>query len=214
MKIKVCGMREPENIIALSKLEPDYMGLIFYRPSKRFINYLNPHYCRALPSSIKLTGVFVDEEIDEILKLVQLYNLNAIQLHGSESVDFCVQLRLELEKIIPTHKIEFIKAFGIAETFDFNILKPYNSCVDYFLFDTKSSGYGGSGNVFEWEILRDYKEDKPFFLSGGISPENINNLLKLEFKNLFAVDLNSKFEIEPGLKNIESLQLAFDKIRN
>lgn len=214
MKIKVCGMREPENIIALSKLEPDYMGLIFYRHSKRFVNDLNPDFCKSLPSSIKLTGVFVDEELEEILKMVQLFNLSAVQLHGSESVDFCMKLGIELDKIIPSHKIELIKAFGIAETFDFNILKLYSSSINYFLFDTKSSGHGGSGNVFDWEMLKDYKEDKPFFLSGGISPENINELLKLEFKHLFAVDLNSKFEIEPALKDIDSLKLAFDKIRN
>jgi phosphoribosylanthranilate isomerase len=213
MKIKVCGMRNAENIAELAKLNPDYLGLIFYRPSKRFVGNLDQVVLNSLPKSIKLTGVFVDENMEDVLEIVQEYNLSTIQLHGSESGEYCKDLKYELSKRMPSKNIDLLKAFGLALGFDFGRLKPYNDAVDYFLFDTKTTEHGGSGLTFDWQLLGSYNDEKPFFLSGGLSPENIQEVLNLDLKQLYAVDLNSKFEIEPGLKDLESLQAAFDLIR-
>jgi phosphoribosylanthranilate isomerase len=206
-------MKNPENIACLAKLNPDYLGLIFYQASKRFVSNPDTLVLNSLPSSIKLTGVFVDENLEEVLKLAQKYNLSAIQLHGSESVAYCQHLKNELSKSMPSKNMELLKAFGLATSFDFGLLKPFNDTVDYFLFDTKTTEYGGSGLTFDWRILEGYSEEKPFFLSGGLSPENIQEVLNLDLKHLFGLDLNSKFEIEPGLKDLESIKIAFDLIR-
>ena len=213
MKIKVCGMRNPDNIAALAKLNPDYLGLIFYHASKRFVANPDMETLNSLPVSINVTGVFVDEKIEEVQKIALEYNLSVIQLHGSESAAYCHQLKNELSAKIPTKKIDLVKAFGLGIDFDFGLLKPYNDIVDYFLFDTKTTEHGGSGITFDWQILGSYSDEKPFFLSGGLSPENIQEVLNLDLKYLYGVDLNSKFEIEPGLKDLESLQATFDLIR-
>jgi phosphoribosylanthranilate isomerase len=213
MRIKVCGMRDPGNIVDLALLEPDYMGLIFYPKSKRFAENPDKGILKNLPDSVKITGVFVDEKIEAILQKVDEYGLNAVQLHGYESVIFCKQLRDLLDVRLNFKKVEIIKAFGIFPGFDFNQLKPFNYVVDYFLFDTKTSEHGGSGITFDWKILERYKGQKPYFLSGGLSPENISEINNLGFKQLFGIDLNSKFELEPGLKDINRLQSAFKLVR-
>ena len=213
MRIKVCGMRDPGNIVDLALLEPDYMGLIFYPKSKRFAENPDKGILKHLPDSVKITGVFVDEKIEVILQKVDEYGLNAVQLHGYESVIFCKQLRDLLDVSLNFKKVEIIKAFGIFPEFDFNQLKPFNNVVDYFLFDTKTSEHGGSGITFDWKILEQYKGQKPYFLSGGLSPENISEINNLGFKQLFGIDLNSKFELEPGLKDINRLQSAFKLVR-
>ena len=213
MRIKVCGMRNPENIFALAELKPDYLGLIFYPLSKRFVGDLDKSVLGVLPKSIKLTGVFVDESLENVLEIVQKFNLSAIQLHGSESVEYCRELKRELTRTSHFIEIEIWKAFGISSSFDFETLNSFQNNVDSFLFDTKTVEHGGSGISFDWRVLSEYKLDKPFFLSGGISPENILEVFNLNHKQLLGVDLNSKFEIEPGLKDIDSLQSAFDIIR-
>lgn len=213
MRIKVCGMRNPENIFALAELKPDYLGLIFYPLSKRFVGDLDKSVLGVLPKSIKLTGVFVDESLENVLEIVQKFNLSAIQLHGSESVEYCRELKRELTRTSPFIEIEIWKAFGISSSFDFETLNSFQNNVDSFLFDTKTLEHGGSGISFDWRVLSEYKLDKPFFLSGGISPENIQEVFNLNHKQLLGVDLNSKFEIEPALKDIDSLQSAFDIIR-
>lgn len=206
-------MRNPENIFALAELNPDYLGLIFYPLSKRFVGDLDKMVLSVLPKSIKLTGVFVDESLKNVLEIANKYNLRAIQLHGSESVEYCRELKSELFRTLPFNKIEIWKAFGISSSFDFEALSSFQKNVDSFLFDTKTVEHGGSGISFDWRVLNEYKLNKPFFLSGGISPENIQEVFKLNHKQLFGVDLNSKFEIEPGLKDIGSIQSAFDIIR-
>jgi phosphoribosylanthranilate isomerase len=212
MKIKVCGMRDAANIIHLSELKPDYLGLIFYSQSKRFVGNPDKNVLKLLPDSIKLTGVFVDEVMDEVLKKVKQYNLRAVQLHGSESVNYCHLLSKLLAMQCPDNKIEIIKAFGVFSAFDFNILNPFEDVVDYFLFDTKTSEHGGSGLTFDWIILDQYLGQKPFFLSGGLSPENILKISNLDLGKLYGVDLNSKFELEPGVKDINSLKCVFELI--
>ena len=193
MKIKICGMKNPENIVEAAALLPDFMGFIFWKPSPRFFSGNLPE----LPKSIQKVGVFVDAKFTEIINKVQQYKLDFIQLHGNESPDFCESLQKENLKII--------KAFSVGIAFDFTILKAYESVVDYFLFDTKGDAPGGNGQSFEWGILDNYNSPKPIFLSGGIGLESIENLQKLNIP-IFAVDVNSKFETSPGQKNIPFLQ--------
>jgi phosphoribosylanthranilate isomerase len=213
MKIKVCGMRNPQNITSLAELNPDYIGLIFYPGSKRYVSNPDKSILSSLPSSIKLTGVFVDEKEDEVVQKVILYGLSAVQLHGNESPLYCENLRNKFKNQLPDVRIDLIKAFGVYPGFDFSTLEAYNEVVDYFLFDTKTSEHGGSGMTFDWTILDQYVGEKMFFLSGGLSPENIDGIFNLATKKIHALDLNSKFETEPGLKNIESLKSAFQLIR-
>ena len=159
MKIKVCGMRESANIKALTDLKPDYMGLIFYASSKRFVDENQMQLPEDLSSKITLTGVFVNEIQDVILSKVQKYNLQAIQLHGHESPEFCRSLKLAAAKL---HlKLELIKAFGVDHLFDFSILNTFDPFVDFFLFDTKTPAHGGSGKKFNWGILENYQLEKP-----------------------------------------------------
>jgi phosphoribosylanthranilate isomerase len=213
MKIKVCGMRNPQNILSLANLNPDYIGLIFYPESKRYVSDPDKAVLSSLPSSIKLTGVFVDEKEEEVFQKVITYGLSAVQLHGTESPLYCENLRKMFKNQLPAVKIDLIKAFGVYSGFDFSTLEVYNDVVDYFLFDTKTSDHGGSGIVFDWTILDQYVGEKMFFLSGGLSPENVEGIFNLATKKIHALDLNSKFETEPGLKNIESLKSAFQLIR-
>ncbi|MFB9063996.1 phosphoribosylanthranilate isomerase [Flavobacterium branchiarum] len=197
--IKICGMKYPENIIEVGSLLPDYMGFIFWEKSARYFNGILPD----LPKSIKKVGVFVNQSQEEISSKILKYDLQAIQLHGHESVEFCQGLR---NKIDP--KIELIKVFSADDNFDFGVLKSYESVCDYFLFDTKGKLPGGNGTTFDWRILNKYNSTKPFFLSGGIGIEELEAIKEISKTNLpiYAIDVNSKFEIEPGLKNVDALR--------
>lgn len=214
MKIKVCGMRDSENIIRLAELKPDYIGLIFYPLSSRCAENPDVQILENLSHSIKLVGVFVDAAIQEIVKKVMEFGLDAVQLHGSESVAYCDELRKSLTETLNGRQVEIFKAFGLSAEFSFEILDDYMPVCDFFLFDTKSPSHGGSGMAFDWDLLAKYSGPKPYFLSGGLSPENISGISKFADKYLYGVDLNSKFEIKPGLKNIDSLKQAFTLLRN
>jgi len=196
VKLKVCGMRAPDNIAALSDLAPDYMGFIFWENSKRFVNNPTPD----LPASIKKTGVFVDASPAYITDMVKHHQLQAVQLHGEESPNFCQKLN--------ALGLEIIKAFAVDASFDFSVLEAYETVCNYFLFDTKGPLPGGNGNRFDWSVLRNYPSAKPFFLSGGIGPGDQNAIASIINLNLplYAIDINSQFEIEPGLKNIEIIK--------
>ena len=189
-------MRSHENILALSDLKPDYMGFIFWKPSKRFVSTTTP----TLPSNIKKTGVFVDETFDEIKSLIETHQLQAIQLHGNENPAFCDRLK--------DLNVEIIKVFSIKKDFDFSALAPYENVCDYFLFDTKGELPGGNGYAFDWEMLKSYPSSKPFFLSGGIGMDQLADLEDIFKLNLplYAIDVNSKFESEAGMKKIELLK--------
>jgi phosphoribosylanthranilate isomerase len=203
MKIKICGLRDTENIKAVTALAPDYMGFIFYGPSPRFVADIPVDTLNNIPSGIKKTAVFVNESAENINTLLDKYNFDAIQLHGSERPEFCNSFR---------NKVQVLKAFGIDNTFDFHQLKAYIDKVDFFLFDTKTDSHGGSGKTFDWTILNKYKLDVPFFLSGGISPENLDEVKNISHPQFHGVDLNSKFETAPGLKNIAQLEKAFESL--
>lgn len=200
-------MREEANIQALSQLQPDLMGFIFYPASKRFVGLdFNQQMLKKIHHQIIKTGVFVNAHQNEVLEFSKLYGFKAVQLHGEESPEFCAEVKKEGFLIL--------KAFGVNEDFNFEQLKPYEPFVDYFLFDTKVDAYGGSGKTFDWRILENYNLNKPFFLSGGLSLENLEEVKRIKNPQFYGVDLNSKFEIEPGLKNIEKLKAAFKLINN
>jgi phosphoribosylanthranilate isomerase len=194
MKLKICGMKYPENILEVGALLPDYMGFIFWEKSARYFTGTIPE----LIKTIKKVGVFVNQTQEEILEKVTKYNLQAVQLHGNESVEFVSELKNQLSK-----KIEIIKAFSTDENFDFEVIKPFEPVCNYFLFDTKGKLPGGNGTTFDWTILKKYNSDKPFFLSGGIGISELKAIEEISKSNLpiYAIDVNSKFEIEPGLKN-------------
>jgi phosphoribosylanthranilate isomerase len=204
MKLKVCGMKFTENIEQVSGLYPDYMGFIFYEKSKRNFEGVIPK----LPKSIKKTGVFVNEYPEIVISLVEEYQLEAIQLHGDETVTYIKQLKTHLPSI------EIIKVFGVKDEFNFEVLTPFLPLVDYFLFDTKGKERGGNGVQFDWSVLDAYPYEKPFFLSGGIGLKDVLDIQKIIDSNLpiYALDINSKFEIEPGLKNINEVKTFKNKL--
>jgi phosphoribosylanthranilate isomerase len=190
-------MRDPENMIAVAALHPDYMGFIFYRNSKRVVpsNFQIP---KDFPSGIRRVGVFVNESTTTILDLVRKFSLDFVQLHGEEPPGQCKELR--------TAGVGVIKVFALSGDFDFKTLEPFKKVVDYFLFDTKGADYGGTGTVFDWRILKKYDQEVPFFLSGGLSPENIHDVAMLRGMNLLALDVNSGVEVRPGLKDVEKIE--------
>lgn len=198
MLIKICGLKYPENIQAVSALKPDFMGFIFYPKSPRYADPLDIKTLEALPPTIKKIGVFVNEDIENILTIAYKYKLDGLQLHGTELVDMCRKLK-KLGYLV-------IKAFPIAEAYNFKVTKAYEGVCDYFLFDTKTDAYGGSGVKFNWQILKEYKGETPFFLSGGIAVDDAEAIRKIEHPLFAGIDLNSKFELKPGLKNISLLK--------
>jgi len=200
-KIKVCGMKDAQNIREVASLSPDYLGFIFYPPSARYAAEVDPQLLRDLPAGIKKTGVFVNAGAEQIKQQVGKMGLDAVQLHGSESPAFCRE--------ILTLNVEVIKAFGVDEHFDFNILNEYTDSVDYFLFDTRTPAHGGSGKLFDWTLLQQNKTTKPFFLSGGIDIEQLDEIRQIDDSRLYAIDVNSRFEIFPGMKDYTKLEAIF-----
>lgn len=199
MKLKVCGMRESQNIRELLMLNPDYMGFIFYEKSPRNAGkVLDADLLKAFPASVQKVGVFVNASLDFVKEQVAKYALDLVQLHGDESPAYVADLFAV--------GIRVMKVFSVGNEFDFKQLGQYNPFVEYFLFDTKGKARGGNGEVFNWELLKDYNQEVPFFLSGGIDLENTGNLKELEGMNLHAIDVNSKFELEPGLKDIHKVE--------
>ncbi|WP_115461703.1 phosphoribosylanthranilate isomerase [Winogradskyella aurantiaca] len=196
MKLKVCGMKYEDNMKAVAALQPDFMGFIFFDRSSRFFESQIPQ----LPESIKKVGVFVDAPVHEVKRLIKTHSLDMIQLHGKESPEYCNEL----------YDVEIIKVFSIKDAFDFNTLIPYETVCDFYLFDTKGQLPGGNGYSFNWNVLEDYPSTKPYFLSGGIGLneiENVKEFLKKPYsKYCYAIDVNSKFELKPGLKNTDELE--------
>jgi phosphoribosylanthranilate isomerase len=192
-KIKVCGMQDPDNIRRLVDLQPDYIGFILYPDSKRFLGN-NYRLSVEIPQSIKRTGVFVNALIPDIIAWSNKLDLNYVQLHGAESPEYCTELM--------SMDLHIIKTFPIDKEFDFQVVEDYLPWCDYFLFDNKTHLHGGSGEQFDWSVLLDYNYDKPFFLSGGIGPGDVRTLKVLKNPALYAIDINSKFETSPGMKDI------------
>lgn len=197
ISLKVCGLTRPSDFTLLQKMGVDYGGIIFYPKSPRYaVGKLNPEAVRN-NKGIQKVGVFVNEDQEEIQSKIKEFGLDAVQLHGNESVELCQALKFETT---------VIKAFRVKEKSDLELAKDYEGSCDYFLFDTAGKDYGGNGILFNWEILKDYSLTTPFFLSGGIGLEQVEALQKLNLPKLAAIDVNSKFEIEPGIKDLNLIQ--------
>jgi len=202
-------MKYPDNIREVAKFSPDFMGFIFYQQSKRFVgdDFVMPE----ISPGIAKVGVFVNDALERILEKAAKYKLDYVQLHGGESPEFCKKVG---------NKVKVIKAFGLPcyserneESFLFDSLAEYENCCEYFLFDTRTSEHGGSGKSFDRNILRNYQLSKPFFLSGGIDEADVADLcIQTSVTKPFAIDVNSKFEIEPGLKDIDKLKILIHEL--
>ncbi len=220
LKIKVCGMRDAENIRQLIQLPIDYMGFIFYEKSARYVVEMPEIIHSDVFNSIKKVGVFVDADIDFMLKKIAAFELKIVQLHGKETPQYIDELKIKNSKLM-THNslknsslnVDIWKAFPVDDTFDFNETKPYEGIADKFLFDTKTPLHGGSGQKFNWDILNQYTGRTPFFLSGGISASDTEGVKKIEHPQFYGVDINSKFEISPALKDVPLLQKFIEDIR-
>jgi len=200
-------MRTPENISGVAFAFPDYLGFIFYPKSKRFVGMEPSQKIMAIvPDSVKKVGVFVDEAPEKVLETVQNWNLDVVQLHGNETPEYCQQIQ--------DLGITIFKAFSVDDQFDFEILNAYSGVCDYFLFDTKSQLPGGTGQKFNWQLLENYKGNVPFFLSGGIGPEDIDAISQFSHPKLFGIDINSGFEISPALKDVVKVRNFISGIRS
>lgn len=192
-------MKYPDNIKAVAACGVDYMGFIFYEKSKRFVgDDFNLDVELLENKSLKRVGVFVNQPNTLIEQKAALFRLDYIQLHGDESVEQCRTLKEKGYSII--------KAFQVNATFDFEVTKAYKKYADFFLFDTKSDGFGGTGKTYDWSILKNYDNEVPLFLSGGLGPDSIEEINKIKGVNIAVLDLNSKFELEPGLKDVSLIE--------
>lgn len=202
VKWKICGMRDPVNIREVAALAPDYMGFIFYHDSPRYVGeeFLMPD----LPVGIRKTGVFVNSPMENILKKVNQYALDNVQLHGDEPVDFCKRLQGD--------GVNVIKAFRMRDQVDFSEIQNYEGAAACFLFDAAGKKYGGNAVAFDWTILRNYNQRVPFFLSGGITVENVKNISLLKDMNLHAIDMNSGAEVSPGVKSIDKIKEIINQL--
>ncbi len=202
---KVCGMREGANIEEVLGMNPDFLGLIFYERSKRFVSDLPAETITTLRvSDTKIVGVFVNEGESAILEKVQRYSLDYVQLHGDESPELGASLK--------GAGVGLIKVFRIEAELPVQEMEKWEPLVDYFLFDTQTSQYGGSGVHFDWGVLRDYNGTKPFLLSGGIQLEDLPDIQNLELPKMVGIDVNSRFETAPGLKDIEKVKELKEEI--
>ncbi len=216
MKIKVCGLTEPKNIEVVLKSSPDMVGFIFYSKSPRMVKegklskWINENI--ELFGDTKRVGVFVGAKIDYVLNAVHDFQLDYIQLHGTESPEYCREIQ-DYWNFSSIRKAEFIKAFQVHENFDFDTIRPYEGLCTYFLFDKKSEDMGGSGKKFDWSVLKGYSGLTPFLLSGGIGPDDASAIKKLNLPQMAGVDVNSRFESEPGVKKVEDVNRFIDEIR-
>lgn len=206
IKRKVCGMKDKDNILEIALLRPDFMGFIFYVDSPRYVG-VDFQIPAELDVAIKRVGVFVNEDETIVESLVNTHGLDFVQLHGDETIAQCERFKKK--------GIGVIKVFAMDDEFDFFSLAPFESVVDYFLFDTKGKLRGGNNKTFDWKILEKYSGSIPFFLSGGINPNNVDTIAQLKHENLFAIDVNSGVEDSPGVKNkmmLQKLMNRFNKV--
>ena len=204
MLVKVCGNTDLNFIDRIDELNIHFVGFIFYAQSKRFIdNKISAYQLQHIPNHIKKVGVFVNEEIGNILEMVKIYHLDFVQLHGDESPSYADQI---------SAYIKVIKAFRIDEAFDFENLSGYESACTYFLFDTKDALYGGTGKKFNWQLLKHYKGRTPFLLSGGINPNDNAKIIGLQHPMFLGIDINSGFEVKPGVKDLNKIKIFLNQL--
>ncbi|MCF0190859.1 MAG: phosphoribosylanthranilate isomerase [Marinilabiliaceae bacterium] len=204
VKIKICGMTDIDNVSKILFLKPDYLGFIFYPKSPRYVvGSLKPEMLSIIPSRVHRVGLFVNASETEIRQTAQTWGLQTIQMHGDEPPSLC--------KAIHDAGFEVIKAFHIETARDFENVSEYAECADYYLFDTKSASYGGSGQGFDWQLILRQPIRKPWFVAGGIGPDNIEEAAQC---GAYAIDLNSRFEISPGIKDYDILRESIGRIKN
>lgn len=206
MKIKVCGITRKEDLQQLVDCQVSYAGFIFYEKSPRFAGQKIDARTVRETTGIRKVGVFVNAPLEQVQRTIADYGLDMVQLHGDETPGYCAAVR---------ERVQVIKAFRVGDNVDWTALSPYLSVTDYFMFDTDGGKtYGGTGKRFNWEILSTYPYAHPFYLSGGIGLEETPELLQLKMPALFAVDVNSRFEIQPGVKNMDKVRLFTDQIQS
>lgn len=207
MKIKVCGITRKEDLQQLVKFQVNYAGFIFYEKSPRFAGHKIDARTVRETEGIKKVGVFVNAPLKQVQHIIADYGLDMVQLHGDETPEYCAAIR---------ESVPVIKAFRVGENVDWSsLLSLYLTVTDYFMFDTEAGkAYGGTGKRFNWELLQTYPYTHPFYLSGGIGLEETPELLQLQMPALFAVDVNSRFEIQPGVKNMEKVRLFTAQIHS
>lgn len=188
-------MRDSENMKAIADLDVDFMGMIFYPRSKRYVSEV-PSF---RPLRQKLIAVFVNADIDEIAKTVETFHCDGVQLHGDETPEFVRSLKMKCNCLV-------IKAFQIATADDLCKIEQYETLCDYFLFDTATPSYGGSGESFDWSVLEAYHGKTPFLLSGGIGAESVERIKQFSHPQCVGIDINSKFEVRPAMKDVEKIQ--------
>ena len=203
LKLKVCGMRDENNLRQLLNISPDFIGFIFHKPSSRYVQH-PPLVSKK--HGVKYVGVFVNDTLDRIQSKIKAFHLDIVQLHGQETPEFC--------QAVSNLGVKVIKAFNIIPEFSFERIAPYHATCDYFLFDATGKHPGGNGISFNWELLKTYKGDTPFFLSGGINLSMAWKIKYLDHPNLFAIDVNSQFEYQPALKNIHNLTIFKDELQH
>ncbi len=203
MKVKVCGITRADQFNTLAQMGVDMIGFNFYPSSERYVS--NQIAGLSSATVTHRVGVFVNPSLDVLGEKITTHNLDMVQLHGDEPVDFCRQA---------SSSIPVIKAFGIDEAFDFNALQPYAEVVSYFLFDTRTAGYGGSGRKFNWQLLAGYRLNTPFLLSGGIRLADIAGIKKIAHPQLAGIDVNSGFEISPGVKDLAKINEMMNLLSN
>ena len=223
MVIKVCGMRDAQNIREVSQLGVDMIGMVFYPKSPRYVEMQSSH-AGIIPDYVKediniksakspaRVGVFVDDMVQNIVTRVVNYHLDYVQLHGNEPREMCENLRSTLDPDIRPG-IKIIKAISVSDASDIQKYKEYVGAVDLFLFDTKCKTVGGSGQQFDWQVLEQYDGEVPFLLSGGIGPDDASRLHAFHHPKCIGIDLNSRFEIEPGVKDVEKLKGFLNEIQ-
>lgn len=203
LKLKVCGMRDSDNITALSEVQPDFIGFIFHEKSSRNISKT---VLTNTPENIARVGVFVNESEKFITSKIKQYHLDYIQLHGTESPEFCTKIK--------NLGVGIIKAFNLFESFDFSSLSNYEQQCDYLLFDAFGKQAGGNGITFNWELLSKYKGKTPFLLSGGINETMVDEIKNITHQKFIGIDINSGFETKPALKDIDKIKCFSRNIRN
>lgn len=208
MKIKVCGMREADNILAVDALGVDYMGFIFYPRSARFVS-VPPH---DMPVHAKRVGVFVNADTTDILQHIETYGLDIVQLHGNETPQQCSEVREKARTL--DHEVGIWKAISLQTNSDMLLCEPYSEVVDGFVFDTKCASYGGSGNKYDWSLLETYDVPVPFLLSGGIGPDDVHAIKQFHHPQFAGIDLNSRFETSPAYKDLHCLTTFIQAIKN
>lgn len=205
MKVKVCGITRLDQLQQLQDIGVDYAGMIFFEGSRRYVgDALHGEQDAIRQLAIRRVGVFVNTELEVIQNAITDYGLTAVQLHGDETDEFCLELM---------DKVKVIKVFRIGgEVAIDSLTEPFLAACHYFLFDTDTSSYGGSGKQFDWSLLQEAAIGKPFFLSGGIGPEDVEKVKAFQHPYFYAVDVNSRFETEPGVKDIDKVKQFINEL--